>query len=1320
MPRTTDECRAPECNLGPCRLHDGLVLADATEVPHDCPSRVSFRDVELEAPRLASQRDLNVTPRAAIVLSPVPRAGIVDNVVTLVRAGRLVLLDPRFVGPIAGGGSGSASPDQPEEPPVPPPPSQTAFIKIRVVDDATNERYGGIVLKVKLPNGQQRDFTTRPDGLVEINDIDPGTCDVTCDLTGARVTDTLDFVAMGAAGGGAATQSGGGPAAPAGGTAGGTSLPVVNQGQAAGGFTRVAEIEEHRVQTGETLDSLARGAGMTWQQLAEFNFGTSDPDEVNQHLRDKVGTTTTAPDGVNVMFTSQDDPGIILIPRPWNQTGLATNQEHVVRARALAFQSNVADCVCVPGVNFEFDKSFILPTVVDKLQELDAKLTQFPDAKIIIFGHTDRVGNDQYNKDLSDRRAKSTFGFITNNAGVWEELYNDPNERWGTREVQIILKDQGHDPGPIDGIMGDQTRAAMRSFLGLPAGAPVQNDAAFRQRLFTAYMSGKHDVLVTEAQFVGPRFMGCGEFNPLVTPNANELANRSPGNEPNRRVVFYLFKRPPGSVPCQIHSMAPCNTEINKPGTRSNPLHRCLFYNNIAKECGCEGGSTPPPPPPLTTVVPAITPATSVVVVKKPHTNPARRPIRLSASPAFSGTGTFTVSGNAINFFTAANGGAQITFNGADNVFSGAALTAGVNVFAEGASASGAMDDITLTLTLSGGPNPVGPPATATMTSVDLTLDIAVSRTADGVDPTVMSAGDKINTGRFVHVQDPGNSHGRAMIIVRQAAPAAFTGTLELTTLNNRVRIFAAEAPGGAALPLPHAIPNAGIPATGQQFFVEGAAVSGALRDAGVRLGIQGLEPDGDRVNVTVVRFSNFRVDVPSTPANTNRLANSPVPRHNRTHGGGAAPAAAEFSDNFTTNAPVVLIENSIRNADPVNLSVQVTPAGVPVSWVGGTTRATDDLQAIIDLSPSAVPTVANGATAVQATLLADAVGSFHVRAYVDTNGNNVFDAHGTDREPFILLNLVLVRVQGNINAARTRNNPAALNPAAPTAATGVGVSTGSFTIPAQAAIHNDATVTVIGGGPDGLRGLSDATGPLVFAGWINNELASPGSPTAPLTEDVVSQYRDASVVPPATRQRISLWTSVGAGTVFTTPPGAGPAAPAIVGGPVLDCTNFGNEGSGGNRAVGTEGAVGPPVAIVKTPRAAGFGQDWRVQMWDSPGDNCPAAHESFPAAVLTNYRFNLDFRSDLVFWTNLAHTPNPTPNDISSRLYASVVTNTWTIRLALTFPAAPAPAVITTPLNVTVVRDANANRVAIPVDGSGLEVRAPISLRLLATDARA
>lgn len=92
-------------------------------------------------------------------------------------------------------------------------------------------------------------------------------------------------------------------------------------------------IEQHHVKSGETLAGLAVLYGLTWQQLALFNWNTSDPDEINNHLRDDVGCTALAPDGRNYIFSNDDSPGIIHIPKKWARSGLATDRRHTIHVR---------------------------------------------------------------------------------------------------------------------------------------------------------------------------------------------------------------------------------------------------------------------------------------------------------------------------------------------------------------------------------------------------------------------------------------------------------------------------------------------------------------------------------------------------------------------------------------------------------------------------------------------------------------------------------------------------------------------------------------------------------------------------------------------------------------------------------------------------------------------------------------------------------------------------------------------------------------------------------------------------------------------------
>jgi len=861
---------------------------------------------------------------------------------------------------------------------------------------------------------------------------------------------------------------------------------------------------------------------------------------------------------------------------------------------------------------------------------------------------------------------------------------------------------------------------------------------------------------------------------------------------------------------------------------------------------------------------PTVQPGQRVVVVKKPDTNPQFASVVLQTDTDFDGRGTFTRSGNRIKFFNSVFPHAEITFNGRDNVFPGAALRTGVTVLAQGARRSEAMEDVTLTLTLTEGTKRIGPPATAKMTAIDVTLDICRRRTAAATDPVALSAAQKVTPGRTVHIQStPVKERARAMLIVRRVIPRAFTGTLTLTpgvgvslfdnetptggesaqtgiipithdagfpaggrrffvegtivsaaarevpitlgvqggetdadhvrvtvvrvildigqardtfnvdpvalsdsdkagvgrflhvqdasghhgrammflkvepqdwvgqfTLapiearNPRVGVFLNET-GGAALANPLNIPHtAASPVDGIKRFAQGGRVSGALRDTGFKLGIRDVEEDIDRVAITVVRLRNLSADVPSTPAQTSRFGNSPVNRHTFAKGVGALNAA-DYSENFPTNPPLVLVKDSIRAADLINLSVVIEPTGIPTRWeVTRDTRPAPngDNAEIIALSVNAVPTLTpDVGDPLKATLLADAGGSFYIRAYVDTNGNRVFDGtdaanNRVDREPYIVMPLVLVQVFGFTNSSVTRPANARLIPAAPTANTGFQVTTGIFTNPARAGCHNDAIAEVIGGAADGLRGLNN-----VFAGWVNNELASPGSTTVPPTEDNVANYRDPN--PPNTvHPRFTAWVRPPNHTMFQL---FRPPAPVggftVQAGPVLDTTNFGLEGTGGNRCIGTEGAPGPPLAIRRTarPNAAGpgnVGERWRVQMWDSPGDFCPRRHEGFPAARLIDYRFNIDFLSALVFWTNVSGVQRPTVH-AACRLYSHVLTNTWTIRLGMTFNAAGI-STINTPLAITMVQDPTPVKAAAPVDGSGVEVRGPVSLNLLIVDA--
>lgn len=246
----------------------------------------------------------------------------------------------------------------------------------------------------------------------------------------------------------------------------------------------------------------------------------------------------------------------------------------------------VLACACVPGTTFAFDKSFIRPGVADALEELSDALAEHPECKVMVFGHTDKVGDEGYNKKLSERRAKSAFAFITNDVDIWESLYNE--EHWGLEAVQEILQDLEYYDGPLDGQDGPATQEAIKTFQESQEMKPTgKNDKETRAALFAEYMSGIHDIEIDADQFLDPKFTGCGEFNPVK--DTEEAC------EENRRVSFFLFhpdKLP--NLPCKNGDVAPCKKMIKLEGQRKKESFHCAFYDNISRDCHCDGGGGKP------------------------------------------------------------------------------------------------------------------------------------------------------------------------------------------------------------------------------------------------------------------------------------------------------------------------------------------------------------------------------------------------------------------------------------------------------------------------------------------------------------------------------------------------------------------------------------------------------------------------------------------------------------------------------------------------------------------------------------------------------
>lgn len=94
------------------------------------------------------------------------------------------------------------------------------------------------------------------------------------------------------------------------------------------------------------------------------------------------------------------------------------------------------------NVNFESGKADLRPESFAVLDEVGTILTQWPQLQIEIGGHTDSVGDDAYNRNLSQRRAQSVMDYLRGKfAGLGESQYTV----MGYGESQPVAKNTTRD-----------------------------------------------------------------------------------------------------------------------------------------------------------------------------------------------------------------------------------------------------------------------------------------------------------------------------------------------------------------------------------------------------------------------------------------------------------------------------------------------------------------------------------------------------------------------------------------------------------------------------------------------------------------------------------------------------------------------------------------------------------------------------------------------------------------------------------------------------------------------------------------------------------
>lgn len=256
-------------------------------------------------------------------------------------------------------------------------------------------------------------------------------------------------------------------------------------------------------------------------------------------------------------------------------------------------------CWRLEAARFDFDSSVVRPDAEPELTMLASMFDAIGGPALSVFGHADPVGDDEYNKALSGRRARAIHALLTRDTAAWAALASQ--EAWPPAAFAMMQDRTGL---PADTPHNELYRPYMDAICHRTDGSPFAVDkAGFLGR--GADPGGKADV------------QGCSELNPILRfSQADDQALSDPArhgernerNAPNRRVLVFLFPPdmfvPPAAwpYPRTTEGSAGCRAQFWPDGdqrrsaqdrereyARDQNTFACAFYDRMARRSPCEG-----------------------------------------------------------------------------------------------------------------------------------------------------------------------------------------------------------------------------------------------------------------------------------------------------------------------------------------------------------------------------------------------------------------------------------------------------------------------------------------------------------------------------------------------------------------------------------------------------------------------------------------------------------------------------------------------------------------------------------------------------------
>lgn len=181
------------------------------------------------------------------------------------------------------------------------------------------------------------------------------------------------------------------------------------------------------------LTMMALAVGCTTQP--DGGGETASPEST---VAETAGTDTPAPESNARVVASLPESSVVVIDP--NASSRSERVEELAESVGATLEGDTASIVVEESVLFEFGSAELLDSAAVVLDDIAELLTELGPERIGIVGHTDAVGTEEYNLDLSARRARAVEEALVEQ-GVDDEVM----EATGRGEAEPVAPNENAD-----------------------------------------------------------------------------------------------------------------------------------------------------------------------------------------------------------------------------------------------------------------------------------------------------------------------------------------------------------------------------------------------------------------------------------------------------------------------------------------------------------------------------------------------------------------------------------------------------------------------------------------------------------------------------------------------------------------------------------------------------------------------------------------------------------------------------------------------------------------------------------------------------------